>query len=207
MNRLKYDPLDYLNIDRMRNNPAEFPVAELKTVYTSFRRTAEKRLKRLESAGFTGGKDYNLLKSVGMPTIPEMKTQNQLYYNLRTVAAFLRLQRSTVTGEKAYRKMKMQQFKDMGLNVPDNQYESFSEFLSQVTAKMHGRIGSDTIRDVARIYSTAYRMKLDPRDVMDNYNYWQENIDTIQQIRRIPKPSDGKRISSAYIEDMLENGM
>ena len=183
--RLKYDPLDYLDVQRMRNATYGFDEKELRKVYHYYRDIAVKRVKRLQAAGYDLPAGTEQL-GLGIPKLKEL-TRRTLPYELQQLAAFIRLERSTVSGQKAYRKNRIRGLRKAGYDVDEQTFDLFTDFMDSVRGRLieDVHIDSEIALQVLRL---SRRLKLNPNDVMRDMEWWAQNV------HKITYAKDRKRI-------------
>lgn len=202
--KLKNNPYDYLNIQQMRNGKG-YTEDRLKAVYKSFRNTALKRMQRLEKAGFTQNKQYQRLAAQGIPSLSQLSTPAQLLYELRSIASFLTTKTSTVSGARQVKQRNIDQFRNLGLSINEKNVDKFTDFLEAAREKALARNGgSEFIRKVYQVYTYTQRHRLNPSEIMDDFDWWFDTIDQVETIRKIPKPKSGMKITAEYIKNLIE---
>ena len=201
MARLKFDPYDYLDTAKLKYSTA-YTEAELRKAYSYLREIARKRMIRLEAAGYIHEQQYQILKFTGLPKLSEIANRSELVYNLRQTAFFVSLKQSTVSGIKDIHRERIKQFRELGVKgLNATNIDSFIKFLESAKSAAHAKGRAYDVEKLVNTYNYARRRKLDMEEVSEDFAWWQENIDTIQQ-EKIKRPKNAK--GSDYIKKYLE---
>lgn len=149
--------------------------------YTRLRDIAQKRLKRLEAAGFENTNIYK--RNVKhFPKLKDIKSSNELAQRLSDLEMFITSQRSTVSGMKSAINKALETFEEHGYDfVNKENIDQFGKFMEEYrNQKLDEEYDSGEAADSFRVLEKHH---IDPKDVRDDFEYWLENSQTADTIR------------------------
>ena len=114
----------------------------------------------------------------------------------------MRLERSTVSGQKVYRKNRIKGLREAGYNVTEQTFDMFTEFMDEARQKAltTAYLSSDAVLQVAKVVG---RLKLDIDEVAQDLDWWAENIDSITSAKDRNKIGIKTGMSSAQIQELV----
>ena len=124
-------PISAYHPDALQN---EYTEGELRKEYTRLRDIAQKRLKRLEASEFANTKTVRYNKDRFIP-LREISGTGELTHLLSDLARFLTASRSTVSGQKSYRKKSVESLQEAGLTaVTEKNFLHFTDVMDWASA-------------------------------------------------------------------------
>ena len=165
---LKYDPYDYINVQQMRS---ELDPREMRKIYSYFRAVANKRVKRIESAGLTASKAYQSLGGLVPPlsAIPADK----LVYALRETAVFLSRAGSTVKGIRDAQKRRVKTLQERGYAVDEQNFDKFVQFMEEAKDRLLAE--GLSYEKMMELYVAVKNREMHLAHIMDDFSWWAEN--------------------------------
>ena len=103
--------------------------ADLRKEYSRLRKVANKRIDRMEKAGFGDSKEVKYNAGVYV-TLKEVESRRELVMLTSRVSKFLAAQRSTVTGQRTTIKRTVATWNRKGVNVTAANYGKFIDLLA-----------------------------------------------------------------------------
>ena len=159
--------------------------AQVRKEYSRLRDIAQKRLKRLEKAGFSETEVYK--KNVShYPTLKEIKTKSELAQRLSDLSRFIRSSQSTVQGIRERRQKTLESLHDHGYNfVNEQNLNEFGAFMDDYRAnKLDMEYDSG---DAAELFSVAEKHQIDPQDLEKDFEHYLDNLEELKKLRRSKK--------------------
>lgn len=143
--------------DYIPYNTRRYSDEDVRREYQRLRKIAKERLSRLEMSEFA--KSQTVLEhKERYPTMRELKgNMRELRFQLYDLRRFLDSGYSTVSGQKAIRKKRIETLQARGWNVTAENYNAFVTFMEYAKAYFGGSFSSDTVR-----------LYLNGREVLDN---------------------------------------
>ena len=181
--KLSFGTLDHYNPQYLMNNYTPY---EIRKEYSRIRAIAVKRLTRLAKAGFgeTSVYKYNVFNTKKLSEL----TEKQIPLALSQLARFLDNPLSTVTGQKAQRKQKIEKLQSYGYDVNEKNFQSFVDFMQLLSEQATDlEYDSDALVELWE----ASRDKVSPATIAKDLDTWLENRYKISELPNIaPKDSD-----------------
>ena len=173
--------------------------AEIRKAYSSLRSVANKRLGRLQAQGL------NMTARTGyrFPTISQVQESSKatVASELADVSKWLREERSTVKGEKAFLSYFQELMNEKGygdfVDTPDKIYETL-EFLDDVREQYKDQLKGSDILDVLE---ETDRLNIPREKVKENIDLFIANIEKLKDV----KPTKGgQTFSSRRINSLIK---
>ena len=126
--KLSFGAIEQYNPQYLMNN---YSASEIRKEYSRIRAIAVKRLTRLAKAGFgeTSVYKYNVFNTKKLSEL----TEKQIPLALSQLARFLVNPLSTVTGQKAQRKQKIEKLQSYGYDVNEKNFQTFVDFMDIIS--------------------------------------------------------------------------
>ena len=154
---------------------------EVRKEYTRLRDISQKRLKRLEAAGYSDRAIYK--KNVKhYPKLEQIKSPNELAARLSDLSRFISAATSTVSGIKTAKKKSLATLHEHGYTFVNNEnYEDFGEFMEEYRVQMQDmEYDSGEAADTFRVLEK-HKIKVDK--IKDDFEFWLENREIADKIR------------------------
>lgn len=173
-------------------------VATARAEYQRLRRVAEKRLSRLLKSEFAHD-DVVLMNYGRFKPLSELTSNRELGGSLAAVRAFLDARRSSVTGNRAIVRETIETLHEHRYTfVNKSNLKEFGYFMEAARAAAGGTLyASDR---VAEIYDAAERKGIPPEQLMENFDFWRKNVETLNAAPLIP----GEGVTAADYQKMIE---
>lgn len=148
--------------------------AAIKKEYQRLRKVAIERLRKLKKAGYADSEIYRRFRTA-FPPYSKIKTNTALGIHLADIRHFLGLKSSTVGGMHKLENKIIQSLHESGYTfINKDNLRAFGAFMDAVRAKFGGLIyGSDQVAD---LFGATYEKGLDPAQLLEDFEYWQENV-------------------------------
>lgn len=132
--------------DYIPYNTHRYSDEDVRREYQRLRKIAKERLSRLEMSEFA--KSQSVLEhKERYPTMRELKgDMRELRFQLYDLRKFLDSGYSTVSGQKAIKKQRIETLQARGWNVTAENYNAFVTFMEYAKAYFGGSFSSDTVR-------------------------------------------------------------
>lgn len=132
--------------DYIPYNTRRYSDEDVRREYQRLRKIAKGRISRLEMSEFS--KSQSVLEhKERYPTMRELKgNMRELRFQLYDLRRFLDSGYSTVSGQKAIKKQRVETLQARGWNVTAENYNSFITFMEYAKAYFGGSFSSDTVR-------------------------------------------------------------
>ena len=143
---------------------------EILDEYRRLRAIANKRIDRLEKAGYADTQTY--LRNVGAYKSPANYTMAELQYKLYQISKFVSAKSSTVSGMRLIEKEAIETLREKGLGRIRNLQE-FGDFMSWARTK-YKNMEFDSER-AAEIFNEAKRRKIDIEEIKNDYELYRDN--------------------------------
>ena len=156
--------------------------ADMKKEYQRLRKVANERLRKLKKAGYSNLETYKRFKS-SFPEYSRIRTNNALGIHLADVRHFLELQTSRVGAVHKIERQILKSLHESGYTfVNKDNLKAFGDFMDAVRAKYNGLIyGSDQVAD---LFGAAIKKELEPVQLLQDFEYWQENVYELEKSRQ-----------------------
>lgn len=155
---------------------------EIKKEYQRLRKVANERLRKLKKAGYSDLESYKRFRSA-FPAYSKVKTNTALGIHLADARHFLDMKTSTVGGIHKVESQTIQRLHESGYTfINKDNLRAFGAFMDAVRAKYSGLIyGSDQVSD---LFGAAIDKGLDPVQLLQDFEYWQENVYELEKSRQ-----------------------
>lgn len=170
------------NLKALLENKKE---SQVRKEYSRLRDIAQKRLKRLEEAGFSETEVYK--KNIShYPTLKEIKTKSELAQRLSDLSRFIKSSQTTVQGIKERRQKVLESLSEHGYGfVNESNLNEFGDFMESYRANMLDMEYDSG--DAAELYSVSIKHKIDPEDLKKDFEYYLDNLEELKKLRRSKK--------------------
>lgn len=168
---------------------------EIRDEYRRLRNIANKRLARLEKAGY--GQTQTYLRNVGSYKAPANYTTSELQYKLYQISKFISANSSTVSGMRLIEKEAIEILREKGLGRINNLQE-FGDFMSWARTKYKSR-EFDSER-AAEIFNEAKLRNISIEEIKKDYEFYLHNYDKITEL---PVYRKEERRTSAWYRKAL----
>lgn len=175
--KLSFGAIEHYNPQYLANN---YSSAEIRKEYSRVRAIAVKRLTRLAKSGFgeTSVYKYNAYNT---KKLSEM-TEKQIPLALSQLARFIDNPLSTVTGQKAQRKQKIEKLRSYGYDVTEKNFQSFVDFMELLSQQaIDLQYDSEAVVELWE----ATRDKVSPATIAKDLDSWLENRFSISKLPEI----------------------
>ena len=184
-----------------------FTLPEARAEYSALRKIAAKRLQRLAKSG-AGASTYERYKDSFMPlprTASEATVRKQLY----SVASFLTLKSSTVSGAKDIRERQIETLHEMGYDyINDANLDQFGQYMDRVRSYASSKLYDS--EEIIDLFRDATEKGVDPMLLADDFGDYieagipddmipdldEEDEDALEEMRGsdvIPEPLPGEK--------------
>ena len=168
---------------------------EIRDEYRRLRNIANKRIKRLERAGYTGTQAY--LRNAGAYKSPSSYTMAELQYKLYQISKFVSAKSSTVSGMRLIEKQTLEKLHEKDLAGIKNLQE-FGDFMDWARAKYkYSEFDSER---AAEVYNESKRRKIDIEEIKKDYELFRDNY---QKITELPVYRKAERRTSEWYRKVL----
>lgn len=168
---------------------------EIRDEYRRLRNVANKRIKRLERAGYEQTQTY--LRNVGSYKAPSNYTMAELQYKLYQISKFISARSSTVSGMRLIEKEALKKLQEKGLGRINN-IEEFGDFMSWARTK-YKNSEFDSER-AAEIFNEAKRRKIGIEEIKKDYELYRDNY---KQLTELPLYRKADRRTSEWYRKAL----
>lgn len=173
--------------------------AAVRKEYTRLRDITQKRLKRMEQAGYTKTKVYRM-NVKHYPVLKDIKTTAELAQRLADLSRFVEAKRSTVSGlRKATSKALKTLHKHHYDFVTEDNIQEFGSFMEEFRANKLDILYDSG--DAAELFGIMEKKKIKPEKVKAAFENWMEERQNIEQMVK-----DGKsaRAISQYMSKKIK---
>lgn len=168
---------------------------EIKEEYRRLRSIANKRIERLEKAGYEQTQTY--LRNVGAYKSPSNYSMAELQYKLYQISKFVAAKSSTVSGMRLIEKEALETLQEKGLGRINNLQE-FGDFMSWARTKYKSS-EFDSER-AAEIFNEAKRRDIDIEEIKKDYELYRDNY---HQFTELPVYRKAERRTSDWYRKAL----
>ena len=162
-----------------------FTEKEARREYSRLRRVANRRLERLERAGYGNsavmrryGQGFESMRGTSEAAIRE---------RLGDVAAFLERKTSSVTGQRAAVRSFVETMQERGYGfITTKNAAQFGRFM-EAAKKHYGNAKAFDSEQIIDMFEEVIKSEADPDIVSENFEYWSEHMDELQA----PEPEPG----------------
>lgn len=168
---------------------------EIKDEYRRLRAIANKRIDRLEKAGYAESQTY--LRNAGAYKSPSNYTLAELQYKLYQISKFVAAKSSTVGGMRLIEKQVREKLHEKDLDRIMNLQE-FGDFMDWARTK-YKNSDFDSER-AAEVYNESKRRKIDIEEIKKDYELFRDNY---QEISELPVYRKAERRTSEWYRKVL----
>lgn len=168
---------------------------EIRDEYRRLRNIANKRIDRLEKAGYEQTQTY--LRNAGAYKAPSNYTMAELHYKLYQISKFVAAKSSTVSGMRLIEKEAIETLQEKGLGRIKNLQE-FGDFMSWARTR-YKNSDFDSER-AAEVYNEAKRRSIDIEEIKKDYELYMDNY---QQFTELPVYRKAERRTSEWYRKAL----
>ena len=168
---------------------------EIRDEYRRLRNIANKRIERLEKAGYEQTQTY--LRNVGAYKSPSNYTLPELQYKLYQISKFVAAKSSTVSGMRLIEKEAIETLQEKGLGRINNLQE-FGDFMSWARTKYKSS-EFDSER-AAEIFNEAKRRNISIEEIEKDYELYRDNY---HQFTELPVYRKAERRTSEWYRKAL----
>lgn len=168
---------------------------EIKDEYRRLRNIANRRIERLEKAGYQQSQTY--LRNVGAYKSPSNYTTAELQYKLYQISKFVAAKSSTVSGMRLIEKEAIETLQEKGLSRINNLQE-FGDFMSWARTKY--KSGEFDSERGAEIFNEAKRRNIDIEEIKKDYELYRDNY---HQFTELPVYRKTERRTSEWYRKAL----
>ena len=168
---------------------------EIRDEYRRLRNIANKRIERLEKAGYEQTQTY--IRNAGAYKSPSNYTVPELQYKLYQISKFVSAKSSTVSGMRLIEKEAIETLQEKGLGRINNLQE-FGDFMSWARTKYKSS-EFDSER-AAEIFNEAKRRNIGIEEIKKDYELYRDNY---QQFTELPVYRKEERRTSEWYRKAL----
>lgn len=168
---------------------------EIRDEYRRLRSIANKRIDRLEKAGYTDTQTY--LRNVGAYKSPANYTMAELQYKLYQISKFVTAKSSTVGGMRLIEKHVLEKLNEKDLGRIKNLQE-FGDFMDWARAK-YKNSNFDSER-AAEVYNESKRRRIAVEEIKKDYELYRDNY---QKFTELPVYRKAERRTSEWYRKAL----
>ena len=167
------------------NIVAEIKTGHEKTIrkeYTRLRDIAQKRLKRLDAAGYSDTQTYKQ-NVAHYPKLKDIKSIFDLAQRISDLANFVKSPGSTVSGLKSRRQKTLEKLHEHEYSfVDESNLDAYGEFMEEYrNQKLDQEYDSGDAYDTFKVME---KHGIDPKDIKDDFEFWLENKKTAESLRK-----------------------
>ena len=171
---------------------------EIRDEYRRLRNIANKRIERLEKAGY--GETQAYLRNAGAYKSASNYTTAELQYKLYQISKFVSAKSSTVSGMRSIEKEAIKALQEKGLERVKNLQE-FGDFMSWARTR-YKNSDFDSER-AAEVYNEAKRRSIDIEEIKKDYELYRDNY---HQFTELPVYRKAERRTSEWYRKALGAG-
>lgn len=168
---------------------------EIRDEYRRLRNIANKRIDRLEKAGY--GQTQAYLRNAGAYKSASNYTMAELHYKLYQISKFVAAKSSTVSGMRMIEKEAIGTLKEKGFGSINNLVE-FGDFMSWARTR-YKNSDFDSER-AAEVYNEAKRRRIDIEEIKKDYELYRDNY---KQFTELPVYRKVERRTSEWYKEAL----
>ena len=168
---------------------------EIRDEYRRLRNIANKRIDRLEKAGYEQTQTY--LRNAGAYKSASNYTMNELHYKLYQISKFVAANSSTVSGMRTIEKWAIKTLQEKGLGRIKNLQE-FGDFMEWARTR-YKNSDFDSER-AAEVYNEAKRRNIDIKEIKKDYELYRDNY---RQFTELPVYRKAERRTSVWYRQAL----
>ena len=180
-------------------------IDEFTRVYRALRKTANKRIKRLENSRFN---DSDLLERYGnrFQSVTELQNrygqaaEREIVARVNELYQFLSNKGSTVTGQRQIEKDMIQTFQDRGLDfINKGNLRQFVKFMEAWRVQFRDKIYKS--ESAALLFESAIKKGIDPEQIAEDFNFWLENQ---KELDALPRHRNAEQRTSDFYRAEIE---
>lgn len=177
---------------------------ELRSRYSEFRDIAQKRIKRLEKAGF---QNIDLVKGAQFPKI-KGQTSEELKQNLADISEFLADPRSRSAKLKQIQEKTVTQLSKRGFNIPSGKLTEFGRFMENMRERYRNRAlpPSDTL---VEMYENSQRLGISVNVLQTKFKDYLNDSQKAERLAitlaDLDLAPNRKRLSSTELRKAFDN--
>lgn len=172
--------------------PYYFPIREARAEYARLRAIAEKRLSRLQAAGYSMRGQPKEFKPLERDA-----NERDVYKALADVSRFISMKSSTISGRKAQMRALAASLQENGYDfINENNVEQFGEFMRE--AKLHESYRGYDSEEVVELFHIGKEKHVKPEDLAKDLDLWMGN----EKLLKMPRSRS--TIGSEELKERLE---
>lgn len=150
---MKYADIAGMSLNRLKKavTSGELSIPEIRTAYTSLRRTAMQRERRVGAAGVV--KQFGNTEREYFRQPRTLSTTGDLLRELADVNRYLKSKRSTITGLKEQRSNVIKSAEKLGFDIDNENYSSFIKFMKWFKASEYAMKYDSDAEEVAEVFN------------------------------------------------------
>lgn len=161
---------------RITQAPTFFTPREARAEYARLRAVAEKRIQRLQSAG------YKIQGPTSFKPLPRGAGETEIYKSLADVARFISQKSSTITGRKEQIRSFVETMQERGYDfINERNADEFGEFMRE--AKKHDEYRGYDSEEVVELFHLAKEKRVKPEELAKDLDTWIGNEKLINMKR------------------------
>lgn len=189
---------DMYRLDALKNSDV-WDDKTIKAEYNRLRRIANARLNRLSKSEFSNSEYLKQFKG-GFKSTSKYSNMAELRAGLAEAARFVSAKTSSVTGQRAYRKITLETLHERGYTfVNKSNFVEFGKFMeawrAEKEAQSYGSIAA------TELYEQVKKKKLDVAEVQEKFTQYLDHLEELQNMPR--KKSDGEWWTNEDYEEYL----
>lgn len=178
--------------------------SQVRKEYTRLRDIAQKRLKRLEAAGYSDTQVYKL-NIKHYPKLKDIKTDYELMGRLSDLSRFVLSKMSTVSGRKEVEQKTLSTLHEHGYTfVTSDNLRAFGDFMEVYRNQKLDMLYDSG--DAAELYGLVEKHKIDPEQLKKDFEFWLENLEDASKLRYSKKSAgDYEKMKSRLQKKVKDN--
>ena len=168
---------------------------EIRDEYRRLRSIANKRIDRLERAGYKDTQTY--LRNAGAYKAPSNYTMAELQYKLYQISKFVSAKSSTVSGMRLIEKQMLEKLHENDLGRITNLQE-FGDFMEWARTKY--RNSEFDSERAAEVFNEAKRRRIDIEEIKKDYEVYRDNY---EKFTELPVYRKEERRTSEWYRNVL----
>ena len=168
---------------------------EIRDEYRRLRNIANKRIDRLERAGYTKTQTY--LRNAGAYKAPSNYTMAELQYKLYQISKFVSAESSTVSGMRRIEKQTLEKLHEKDLGRITNLQE-FGDFMDWARTKY--RNSEFDSERAAEVFNESKRRRIDIEEIKKDYELYRDNY---KKFTELPVYRKEERRTSEWYRKVL----
>lgn len=178
---------------------------EFAKVYRALRKTANKRIDRLQRSRFN---DSDILERYGnrFPSVTTLKerygeaAEREVVARVNELYQFLSSKGSTVSGQRQIEKDLLETFHDRGLDfVTKDNLRQFAKFMEAWRVQFGDKIYKS--ESAAMLFESAVKKGINPEEIAQDFNFWLEHQ---RELDALPRHRNSAQRTSEYYREEIE---